>query len=55
MSKKLNNINFDFEESWNEQKLNEFKNIFPISTRIKMLKQIKKILINILKKIIKVF
>ena len=42
MSKKLNNINFDFEESWNEQKLNEFKNIFPISTRIKMLKQIKK-------------
>lgn len=42
INKKANTINLDFEESWNEQKLNEFKNIFPISTRIKMLKQIKK-------------
>ena len=42
INKKSNNTNIDFEESWNEQKLNECKNIFPISTRIKMLKQIKK-------------
>ena len=35
------NINLNLDESWNEKKYNDFKKLYPISTRLKILKKLK--------------